>query len=336
MESTSPKSDEPLQRLRATHHGLAKAADAPSSPSELSRPGLASEEEFQLRLPNAQLLRMYHQLAIPAPGERARFSGVEYQRPLFGEYEQACAEWGLARTLAALGAAGGDGRLFATALACVLLERQTAFVSSDLGLLSAVTLCLPTLIRPFEYACTVIPVLPSCLFSYLEAPVPLIVGVTCLPEGWERMAAQDVTFIDLDRRAVHAPPRALPLPPHLPALQAALRTAAAALLSVREGQEHYAGSRTSANVAALIALMCEDYFLDLFSPLLLRQNSIRNVTEGHQPVSVFIKESFLLAAEKASVPFWTEFFETQTFSQFVDATLREIDATERVSTPIES
>ncbi|CAI7911538.1 unnamed protein product, partial [Closterium sp. NIES-53] len=64
-----------------------------------------------------------------------------------------------------------------TVLAAVLLERQIVFVCPNLSVLSAVVLSLIPMIRPFSWQSVLLPILPSQLLTFLDAPVPFLVGM---------------------------------------------------------------------------------------------------------------------------------------------------------------
>lgn len=68
-------------------------------------------------------------------------------------------------------------------LCAFLLEYKVVVVSPNKRLLSTVVISLLPLIRPFTYPSSVIPVLPLSLLTYLEAPVPLLVGLTRQPHA---------------------------------------------------------------------------------------------------------------------------------------------------------
>ena len=60
----------------------------------------------------------------------------------------------------------------------ILLERSVIFVSSNLTHLSSVILGFKSLLVPFKWCYAMIPILPAALTEFLEAPVPLLVGIT--------------------------------------------------------------------------------------------------------------------------------------------------------------
>lgn len=59
----------------------------------------------------------------------------------------------------------------------VLLEKQLVLFCPNIGLLSTCVLSLIPLLRPFTWQSLLLPVLPDKLLSFLEAPVPFVIGV---------------------------------------------------------------------------------------------------------------------------------------------------------------
>jgi hypothetical protein len=49
------------------------------------------------------------------------------------------------------------------------------------------------------------------------------------------------------------------------------------------------------------------------------------VTDKSQPISVFLKESFLAEADEEDTPFYSAFFETQMWFHYSDTLLRSAD-----------
>jgi hypothetical protein len=64
-----------------------------------------------------------------------------------------------------------------TVLSALLLERQLVVFHPSLPILSATVLGLLAIVRPFSWQCLVLPVLPSSMMAFLEAPTPFILGV---------------------------------------------------------------------------------------------------------------------------------------------------------------
>ena len=74
-------------------------------------------------------------------------------------------------------------------------------------------LAIPPLIRPFVYQSVIITTLPKKMYSFLEAPVPFIVGVTSLPAD----IPSDIIVIDISKRSLKSLNQIPPLP-NLPQL----------------------------------------------------------------------------------------------------------------------
>ena len=71
------------------------------------------------------------------------------------------------------------------AIGCSLTEMRVVVVGEDLSVVSGCVLALVNLLRPLKWAGPVIVTLPSTLHAYLESPVPLILGMQSLPEGFK-------------------------------------------------------------------------------------------------------------------------------------------------------
>lgn len=65
---------------------------------------------------------------------------------------------------------------------CAMAERKILFVSNHIGLLNMASESLISLMYPYTWEYTYIPVLPEQLHGYLQAPVPFIVGIHGRPE----------------------------------------------------------------------------------------------------------------------------------------------------------
>ena len=59
----------------------------------------------------------------------------------------------------------------------LLLEKQVVVVSASLERLSAVVHAASLLLRPLRWECPLLPVLPHKLLSFLDAPVPFLLGI---------------------------------------------------------------------------------------------------------------------------------------------------------------
>jgi len=93
---------------------------------------------------------------------------------------------------------------------CVLLERKILLISRFRTLLTDVAQAITSLIFPFKWTQVLIPVsllfdcdslhlsskiLPEQLKSYIEAPVPFIIGLSLAENEDVEFAANDVNYI---------------------------------------------------------------------------------------------------------------------------------------------
>jgi len=89
---------------------------------------------------------------------------------------------------------------FLYVLQSILLERKIVFVCRVIGVLSAVVMSILTFLRPLSWQSMFVPILPPKLHHFFDAPVPFIVGVTEVHEGWKpRMNDAVFVFIEEDR-----------------------------------------------------------------------------------------------------------------------------------------
>lgn len=63
-------------------------------------------------------------------------------------------------------------------LSAVLLEKQIICYGKSTHLVTGVILGLESLTRPFKWQVALIPILPKMLLDYLEAPIPMLAGIT--------------------------------------------------------------------------------------------------------------------------------------------------------------
>ena len=71
-----------------------------------------------------------------------------------------------------------DFRIIMKLITAVMLERSVIFISANPAKLSSAILGIKSLIKPFSWCNTQIPVLPGDLLQILDSPFPIIVGIT--------------------------------------------------------------------------------------------------------------------------------------------------------------
>ncbi|KAK3861289.1 hypothetical protein Pcinc_032720 [Petrolisthes cinctipes] len=101
-------------------------------------------------------------------------------------------------------------------LTCVLLENQVILVSSDYYKLMLVAESICALIFPFMWQHVYVPILPSSLHHFLDAPVPFIMGLQCSPDARDTIQIPNeanLCLVDVDEGSVEVP-EDLPHFPH--------------------------------------------------------------------------------------------------------------------------
>ena len=63
-------------------------------------------------------------------------------------------------------------------LAAVMQEKSIVCYGANLNKVSGVILGLESLLRPFGWSMALVPILPEMLLDTLEAPVPILVGIS--------------------------------------------------------------------------------------------------------------------------------------------------------------
>lgn len=86
----------------------------------------------------------------------------------------------------------------------MLNEKKIIFLSNKLSLLSSTIQAFETLLYPFNWPHTYIPVLPSFLIEMTEAPTPYIIGLmrTCKSELLKYKSSNDMLIVDLDKQKI--------------------------------------------------------------------------------------------------------------------------------------
>ncbi|CAG7734875.1 unnamed protein product [Allacma fusca] len=90
---------------------------------------------------------------------------------------------------------------------CVLLENQILLYSKDLYRLMLVAECVTAVLFPFVWQHVYVPILPSTLHHFLDAPVPFIMGLHAqTTECKENIPCEaNLCFVDIDNNIVQVP-----------------------------------------------------------------------------------------------------------------------------------
>eukprot|EP01122_Echinamoeba_exundans_P005100 TRINITY_DN15278_c0_g1_i1.p1 TRINITY_DN15278_c0_g1~~TRINITY_DN15278_c0_g1_i1.p1 ORF type:complete len:646 (+),score=147.76 TRINITY_DN15278_c0_g1_i1:139-2076(+) len=161
-------------------------------------PILGSEGEV------AQILASYYAQPVPKAGEAASFNlsselrNIKFVCPPLDDITS-LADWALAASFKMLSL-----DIILTMFACALLEGRIAIVCQDLGILSAVSLSLIPMLQPIVWQGILIPVLPSIMMDCLDAPVPIVLGISEIPPEREGTLG-DLLVVDVDKNEMTLP-----------------------------------------------------------------------------------------------------------------------------------
>ena len=212
------------------------------------------------------------------------------------------------------------------ALNSVLLERQVAVFSPNLGDLGAVTLALSTtMLRPLRWRSLTLPVMPMTerMTSLLEAPVPFVIGIQRKTNEVRRLC-QELTRVNVYKDEVKLGGGPQPQLPRLKELAGVLRPLHdAAREAARSGS--YRGPVAEPSERARTAARA---FLEAWREYLralvanLRAYAITEVSAAGEKTSILLKDTWVDSFSKADRAFMRAFGETQMFDWYADVQLR--------------
>ncbi|VDN92824.1 unnamed protein product [Brugia pahangi] len=204
-----------------------------------------------------------------------------------------------------------------TLLCAVMTDYKILFRSSSLSLLADSCYALRSLLYPFDYPHTYVPVLPELLIEYLESPTPYIMGV--LNTVRIRCTDLDAVVVDLDVGAVYVPPSItipiIPQPFHqqlTSSLQMVLFPGlATADYAWKVGQPPF----PAYEVQDKRIRAC---FLRFFADLLVGYRCCLEVIRVYtSPLIVFHKSAFLGLRQFSSCPLIRAFLDSLLFQSFI-------------------
>ncbi|MCP9265474.1 Myotubularin-related protein 5 [Dirofilaria immitis] len=204
-----------------------------------------------------------------------------------------------------------------TLLCAVLADYKILFRSSSLSLLADSCYALRSLLYPFDYPHTYVPVLPELLIEYLESPTPYIMGV--LNTVRIRYTDLDAVVVDLDVGAVYVPSSitipVIPQPFHqqlTSSLQMVLFPGlATADCAWKVGQPPF----PAYEVQDKRIRAC---FLRFFADLLIGYRCCLEVIRVYTPpLIVFHKSAFLGLRQFSSCPLIRAFLDSLLFQSFI-------------------
>eukprot|EP00798_Chlamydomonas_sp_ICE-L_P009780 gene9780-7663_t len=203
-------------------------------------------------------------------------------------------------------------------LTAVLLERQMVIFCPNLAVCSAVVLSVMPLLRPYAWQSLLMPVTPSSMLGFLDAPVPFIIG---LQYKTPDVTARCTDLIRINAYKNQVANASLPTLPNYKALYAALEPHYAVLhggpdmkdeaagrpLHLLSEEEEVASGSLLLEMRAYLTTMCGDF----------RPHIITNVGMSRR-TGTLMADSLLDSAPLKDRPFLREFTKTQMFSVYSD------------------
>jgi hypothetical protein len=272
--------------------------------------------------PVIKILHKFYETPVPVSGKAFKFqigNGIEFRRPAIelAEEDELLSEYCLPILFHVLSEAN-----ILWILSAILLEKKIVFVSNNLRVLSSCVLSYVPLVRPFRLQSVVIPILPDKLLAFLEAPVPVLIGV---PNSdlirRIRDSFTDVIIVDIDRNRITCPSD-IKVPNISKATRLVSRIAPyySQFQKVTKKMPYFPQPDQTALVEC-ISSETGKHFDYLFNDF--QRHCVTNLTSG---ISVFMRESFL---SETSSQFLRAFIDTQTFDDYAGKKLAVIDAEKR-------
>ncbi|VDM95492.1 unnamed protein product [Thelazia callipaeda] len=204
-----------------------------------------------------------------------------------------------------------------TLLCAVMADHKILFRSSSLSLLADSCYALRSLLYPFDYPHTYVPVLPELLIEYLESPTPYIMGV--LNSVRIRCADLDAVMVDLDVGAVCVPPSitipVIPQPFHQQLTSALQMVLFPGLATADDAWKVGQPPFPAYEVQDKRIRAC---FLCFFANLLIGYRCCLEVIRIYTtPLIVFHKSAFLGLRQFSSCPLIRAFLDSLLFQSFI-------------------
>eukprot|EP00301_Raphidiophrys_heterophryoidea_P015138 c23663_g1_i1.p1 GENE.c23663_g1_i1~~c23663_g1_i1.p1 ORF type:complete len:945 (+),score=259.80 c23663_g1_i1:3-2837(+) len=267
------------------------------------------------------VLRKFQRLAVPEPGTVLTFdidrdskpSSLRFMCPEDDAEAVLMSNWTVSVAFKHLSL-----RNVLTILSLALLEQQILFVGSRIGILSAVVLSFIPLLRPFVWQCLFVPLLPSRMLSFLEAPVPFLMGmpVSALPSE----LSDDLVVVYVDDNKVRMPRTHLPTLPRIDTLHGQLKGLVKILESAyNDSTPLHITNNIQDTTANVVISRINTFLVGLTDNL--KACSITDVDPAKQQAALVLKSAFLGMVPESERPFMTAFLETQMFAVRADEIL---------------
>eukprot|EP00053_Salpingoeca_punica_P020133 m.208684 g.208684 ORF g.208684 m.208684 type:complete len:1399 (-) comp17801_c0_seq1:205-4401(-) len=241
---------------------------------------------------------------------------------------------------------------------CIIMEKQIVIRSKEYDLLVLVAECVTTLLYPFAWPHVYVPILPSALLRFLEAPVPFIMGLQSDvpvdlgdPHSRDGDGARSLCILEIDKGIMSIPENVASFPG-----EKALIEKLDALVQSQNAQAGCTTAMAMVNAKALTALLSgstlpptpnnpgteSDYqfskavrelflnaWTDIFSEYetyIIMPDDPASYLDGTSADDdvVFDTLAFLSDQPRQSASFVQDFLQTQMFHAFIDRKVRDI------------
>ncbi|MED6183489.1 hypothetical protein PIB30_038266 [Stylosanthes scabra] len=205
----------------------------------------------------------------------------------------------------------------------VLLEKQVVVVCPNLGVLSAIVLCLIPMIRPFQWQSLLLPVLPGTMLDFLDAPVPYIVGIQQMPDD-SHMKSNNLVLVNAMKNQVKM--CQLPRLPRYRELYSQLSPIHAKLKNESSHAERHPIHRCNeaqAEAATQLLNVVWNYLESLCSDL--KSHTITSIQSTNDRVSLLLKETFIDSFPNRDQLFMKLFVDTQLFTVLSDSRISSFE-----------
>lgn len=165
---------------------------------------ISSKDTPPLRL-ESYIYNILYEVSLPTPGRSLKFmcfgQQVMCQRP--GPSELPFFEYSYQELFSTLGV---DNVILL--FTSVLLENQVLLFSGDYHKLMLVAECITMLLFPFTWQHVYVPILPTSLHHFLDAPVPYIMGLRHTSEDKSQLSIPgeaNLCYVDIEKQIVEVP-----------------------------------------------------------------------------------------------------------------------------------
>lgn len=182
------------------------------------------------------------------------------------------------------------------------------------------------LLRPFVWPAMLIPILPEQLSILVQAPVPFLIGASTLPKD----LPDDILIVDIQTKTIYGDDGFPDLPRfffHLfiffffffinrnKEFDASFNKDYKELKSTFKGELPVVTSSYQLRLCTNISRTFERHLCSFFKNF--RAYCIRDISDKQKPISIFMKENYLIDQPQHERAFLKRFLETQMFSTYV-------------------